>query len=267
VRRALPVLAALTVSLAVAAPSGAAVKSGVDRHGGMRLTLAGRVLTVAIVHPRARNEVFGRRVVAVCSPLFLPRRRDVVVVRAVWPDGARRVRFRFGRDVSARAKWCVLEHRGGEDIAAVGFIRREPPRFVAKGRGPAGDWWRLAGWRSWLGEPCALLRSRRWGARACFERFADHPITLAAEKLAPCDQDVIVFGVVSSAAATVRVSTRDGASADATLYERPARSRVRGRYFVATLPEHAEPTTVESLDAEGRSLETADVADGGTVCT
>jgi hypothetical protein len=232
----------------------------------MRLTLKGRVLTATIVRPRARQEVFGERVVAVCSPLFMPRRRDVVIERAVWQDGARRTRFRFGRDISGLAKWCLLEHRGGEDVAFASFIRSERPRFVTKGRGPGGDWWRLAGWRGRLAEPCLLVRSRRWRARPCFEQFADRPVTLAVEQLAPCEQDTVVFGVVSTAASVVRLTTADGATADATLYDRPPGSRLRARYFVAVFAEGTEVTDVESFGADGRSLRRVSGPNGGTLC-
>jgi hypothetical protein len=152
------------------------------------------------------------------------------------------------------------------DVAVVWFIRREPARFVAKGRGPAGDWWRLAGWRGVLAEPCMLVRSRQWGARPCFSQFADRPVTLAAEQLEPCGQDMIVFGVVARAAVAVRMTTVDGASVDAALHEPPGGSRVRARYFVAALAEGTEVTSVESFDAAGRSLRRTGVAEGGTLC-
>jgi hypothetical protein len=146
------------------------------------------------------------------------------------------------------------------------FIRREPARFVAKGRGPAGDWWRLAAWRGVLAEPRALVRSREWGSQPCFARFADRPVTLAAaDMLGPCGQDLIVFGVVSRSAASVRLTTSIGATVEARLFDRPAGSRVKARYFVAALAEGTEVTTVESLDAEGARLRRVS-ADSGALC-
>lgn len=255
------------MSLAVAAPSGAAVRYGTDLHAGIRLTLKGRMLTATIVRAKAGNEVFGKRIDAICSSRAPDPRHRRDWVRAVrrWPAGAARVRFRFKRDISASAKWCLIEHRAA-DVALVWFLKREPARFVAKGRGPAGDWWRLATWRGILAEPCMLVRSREWGARPCFAQFADRPVTLAAEQLAPCERDAIVFGVVSLAAAAVRVTTADGAISDATLYERPRGTRVRARYFVAVFPKDTEVTAIESVDATGRSLRRQDGLNGGTVC-
>jgi hypothetical protein len=244
--------------------SAAAVKTGFDRHGGLRLTLDGRVLTAKIVRPRAEEALFGKRIDAVCSRNAPLTRRGLVIRTRLWPEGASRLRFRFRRDVSRNAKWCLIEHRA-RDVAVVWFIRREPARFVAKGRGPAGDWWRLAGWRGLLAEPCVLVRSREWGARPCFAQFADRPVTLAAEMLAPCGQDVVVFGVVSRSAASVRLTTSAGASVEARLFDRPAGSRVRARYFVAALAEGTQIIAVESFDAAGASLRRVS-ADAGSVC-
>ena len=166
--------------------------------------------------------------------------------------------------MSTNAKWCLIEYRGG-DVAVAWFTRREPARFVAKGRGPAGDWWRLAAWRGYLAEPCMLVRSRDWGARPCFSQFADRPVTLAAEMLAPCGQDLIVFGVVSRSAASVRVTTSAGATVEAQLFDRPAGSRASARYFVAALGEGTEITAVESFDAAGARLRRTS-AESGSLC-
>jgi hypothetical protein len=38
----------------------------------------------------------------------------------VWPQGRRRLRFGFRRNISRRAKWCLVERRGN-DVAAVSF--------------------------------------------------------------------------------------------------------------------------------------------------
>jgi hypothetical protein len=264
VRPAVAALLALGVALATPTAGAAAVKTGFDRHGGLRLTLDGRVLTATIVRQRAEEDLFGKRIDAVCSSTSPLTRRGLVIRTRLWPEGASRLRFRFKRDVSRNAKWCLIEHRA-RDVAVVWFIRREPARFIAKGRGPGGDWWRLAGWRGLLAEPCALVRSREWGARPCFAQFADRPVTLAAERLGPCGQDLIVFGVVSRLAASVRLTTSAGAIVEAQLFERPAGSRVRARYFVAALAEGTEITGVESFDAAGARLRRVS-ANAGSVC-
>jgi len=261
---AVAALLALGAALATPTAGTAAVKTGFDRHGGVRLTLDGRVLTVKIVRQRAGQHLFGKRIDAVCSPNTPLTRRGLVIRTRVWPEGASRLRFRFKRDVSRNAKWCLIEHRA-RDVAVVWFIRREPARFVAKGRGPAGDWWRLAAWRGLLAEPCVLVRSRDWGARPCFSQFADRPVTLAAERLEPCGQDWIVFGVVSRSAASVRLTTSAGAIVEAQLFDPPAGSKVRARYFVAAVAEGTESTAVESFDAAGARLRRVS-ADSGSVC-
>jgi hypothetical protein len=142
---------ALVVALILPATAAAAVKTGVDRHAGMRLTLDGRVLTVGIVRtprvhrtPTTEEQVYGKRIDAICISDLLHPRRGAVVRTRLWSAGARRLSFRFGRDISHRAKLCLIEHHG-VDVAAATYIRAEPIRFVGKGRGPSGAWWRLGG--------------------------------------------------------------------------------------------------------------------------
>src|SRR4051812_9785388 len=130
--------------LALAAPSGAAVKTGLDRHAGLRLSLNGRVLTAELVRPNSEEELFGKRIDAVCSSSFLHARRDRVVRTRLWPAGKPRMSFRFRRQLTDPARWCLLEHRAA-DVAFVSFLEPEPFRFVGKGRGPSGAWWRLGG--------------------------------------------------------------------------------------------------------------------------
>jgi hypothetical protein len=134
----------------------------------MRLTLDGRVLTAEIVRtpcihrdPPTEEQLYGTRIDAICSPRSRPQRRGLVIRRQLWPAGARRMAFEFRRDISRRVKWCLIEH-DASDVAFVSFIRRERPMFVGKGRGPSGGWWRLAGWRGLLAEPCAFVRLSGW---------------------------------------------------------------------------------------------------------
>jgi hypothetical protein len=248
---------AFVLALILPASAGAVVKSGFDRHAGMRLTLDGRVLTAKIVKtphihrdPTTEKRLYGKRIDGICSPHFRPQRRGLVISTQLWPAGARRVAFEFARDISRRVKWCLIEHDAG-DVAFVSFIQRERPMFVGKGRGPSGEWWRLAGWRGLFAEPCALLRIRGWGTRPCFEEFSDRPVTLGASEFSVCGRrDVFVLGVVSRRAESVRVVTAAGETFEAKLFDPAGGSRVRGRYFVAALPE-VTPTRVESLDAGG----------------
>jgi hypothetical protein len=226
----------------------------------MRLTLDGRVLTAEIVRtprihrdPTSEERLHGKQIDAICSASSRPLLREVVIRTRRWPVGARRMSFVFGRDISRRAKWCLIEHRAA-DIAFVSFVEREPWRFVAKGRGPSGDWWRLAGRRGRFAEPCAFLRIRGWGSRPCFGEFSERPITLGVEEFGVCGRDLFVLGVVSRRAASVRVVTAGGEAFEAKLYDPASESRVRGRYFVAALPEDRLLSRVESLDAGGHTL-------------
>jgi hypothetical protein len=228
----------------------------------MRLTLDGRVLTAKIVHRKAEEQLFGRRIDAICSPHSRPSPRGVLVRTRLWPRGASQLSFTFGRDISRRARWCLIEHHAG-DIAFVSFVEREPVRFVGKGRGPSGGWLRLAGWRGLFAEPCALLRAKRFSYRPCFPEFSERPITLGVRSFPPCDGDDIVFGVVSRRAGSVRVLTDDGPTFEAKLYDPATGSRVRGRYFVAALPEETGAGMVQSLDAEGSFLAQRRFADPG----
>jgi hypothetical protein len=153
------------------------------------------------------------------------------------------------------AKWCLIEHHAS-DIAFVSFIKREPIRFIGEGRGPSGAWWRLGGGRGELGEPCAVLRTERAPGRWCLPEFAERRVTLAAEQWPACAEDGYVFGVVTPAAATVRLLMADGTTADARVLDAPRASRVRARYFVAALAGATIARTVQALDSTGTVLAT-----------
>ena len=226
----------------------------------MRLTLDGRVLTAEIVKtprfhrdPTTEEHLVGKRVHAICSPRFRPSRRHVLIRAQRWPAGASSMSFVFGRDISRRAKWCLIE-QDAHDVAFVSFTPREPVRFVGKGRGPSGDWWRMAGRRGVFAEPCAYLRIRGWGTSPCFMEFSERPITLGVEEFGVCGRDLFVLGVVSRRAASVRVVTAAGEVIEAKRYDPADGSRVRGRYFVAALAEDTLLSRVESLDADGNTL-------------
>jgi hypothetical protein len=106
----------------------AATKTATDRFHGVRFRLSGDRLTVSVVpqrdrqSPDVRRELWGKRVEAVCATTFGYRRLRRSSVRETrrWPPGRMTLTYRFGRDVSRLAKWCLLEVNAG-DIAAVNF--------------------------------------------------------------------------------------------------------------------------------------------------
>ena len=119
--------ACVIVLLAAAPVAAAATRRATDTEARVRFTLDGRVLTVRVL-PRAparvRRELFGKRIRAVCGTRF-PFTEGVRVRRTrLWPQGRRRLRYRFSRNVSRRAKWCLLEHPRGGDVAYVNFPAR-----------------------------------------------------------------------------------------------------------------------------------------------
>jgi hypothetical protein len=255
---------ALVLALVLPATAVGAVKTGLDRHAGIRLTLDGRVLTAKIANARVgdldlEKQLYGKRIDAVCASSFFHPRRDSVIRRRLWPVGARTVSFRFGRDISRGVRWCLIEHDAA-DIAGVSFFVREPIRFVGKGRGASGDWWRLGGGSGLLGEPCVLWRTPRHAVRTCFRTFAERKITLGVRQWPHCAGDPYFFGVASPAAAAVRLVLADGTSADAVLYERPRGSRVRARFFVAAHPGGVV-VSVRALGASGGVLAERTVSD------
>jgi hypothetical protein len=258
--------AALAIALSLPASAAGAVKTGFDRHAGMRLTLDGRVLTAKIANSRGgdldlEEHLYGKRIDAVCGSSFLYPRGAKVVRRQRWPVGTRRMSFRFGRDISRNARWCLIEHHAA-DVAAVSFIEREPIRFVGKGRGPSGAWWRLGGGTGELAEPCALLRTESAKAPWCFSELAARRVTLAVQQWPPgCAEDGYVIGVVTLAAATVRLVMADGTTADARLFDPPQGSRLRARFFVAALAGATIARSVQALDSAGTVLATRRASD------
>jgi hypothetical protein len=249
---------ALAIFLILPGSAAGAVKTGLDRHAGMRLTLDGRVLTAKIANARGgdldlEEQLYGKRIDAVCSSSFLRPRQHSVVRARRWPVGARRLSFRFGRDISDRVKWCLIE-KHGVDVAAVTYILPEPIRFVGKGRGPSGTWWRLGAGTGVLGEPCVLWRTERTSARLCFSKFAERRVTLGLQQWLACDRDAYFFGVVSPTAAAVRLVLVDGTSVDADVYDRPRGSHLRARLFAAALPGGTDVRAAQSFDAAGALL-------------
>jgi hypothetical protein len=119
--------ACLIVSVLASTPAaGAATRRATDWDARVRFTLEGRLLTVRVL-PRAPRsvgrELFGKRIRAVCGTRFPFTARGKVKRTRLWPDGRRRLRYRFRRDISRRAKWCLVEHPRGGDVAVVIFAR------------------------------------------------------------------------------------------------------------------------------------------------
>lgn len=117
----------LHAAFVLAQPAACAVLEGVRaaQARGFAFSLAGRTLTVALSPRRAGGRpgrrVFGRRVTAACGTTTRPRLRDTVHVQRRWPRGAQSVTFRFGRDIAARARWCLIERADGGDVAVARF--------------------------------------------------------------------------------------------------------------------------------------------------
>jgi hypothetical protein len=107
----------------------AATRSATDRDAGVRFDLDGKRLKLRLVPqpkhfpPDARGELFGKMVRASCGT---SKRRDSLVTQRVqlWPDSKTSRTFRFRRDISRRARWCLIEGaEAGDDIAYVSFRR------------------------------------------------------------------------------------------------------------------------------------------------
>ena len=109
--------------LILPATAAAEVRRGVDPDRGVRFTLDSRTLTVKPLTRSARRAVYGARIDAICVTAWRPGRGTKVRAVRDWPEGRRRVRFTFRRDVSSEVKWCLIED-GGADVAAVDFVRR-----------------------------------------------------------------------------------------------------------------------------------------------
>ena len=116
----------LTLSQLVTPPADAATRRATDSQARVRFTLDGRELRARILRDaprRIRRELFGDRIRAVCGTDFAFDQGTKVRRTRTWPRGRRRVTFRFDRDISRRAKWCLLEHPRGGDIAFASFPR------------------------------------------------------------------------------------------------------------------------------------------------
>jgi hypothetical protein len=125
VRRLVVLAASVALTVLVAPPAAdAATRRATNSELRVRFTLDNRVLTVRLLRGaprRVRRQLYGHRIQATCGT-DLDFTEGVKVRRTrLWPQGRRRVRFRFGSNISRRAKWCLVERRNGDDVAFVSF--------------------------------------------------------------------------------------------------------------------------------------------------
>jgi hypothetical protein len=117
-------VSALIVVMSPVPVAEAATRRATDREARIRFTLDDRVLTVRVL-PRAsrrtRRELYGDRIRAVCGTDFNFSEGRKVRRTRLWPRGRSRLRYGFRRDLSRRAKWCLLEHPRGADVAFVSW--------------------------------------------------------------------------------------------------------------------------------------------------
>jgi hypothetical protein len=245
--------------LAVPQPGFAARKSGVDRSSGLAVTLNGNVLTVAIRHAResTTKALYGYRIRAACAATVRPR-ANVVRASRDWPRGAQHLRFRFHRDISSEAAFCLLERRDGSDVAEVSFLSPTPPKLVARGRA-AGEDWRLAVWTGSFTEPC--IRLRLMGSQSqpfrpsCFRGLIKDDsagsmgtVITAVE----CAGSTFVYGLASPEAAQVRVRLFDRHVLAAVIVN--TARELSARPFWLVLPKSVEVRDVRAIDAGGEVL-------------
>ena len=124
-RRLALLLTCVLASLLSSVPAaGAATRRATDQEADIRFTLDDRILTVRVL-PRAsrrvRRQLYGRRIRAVCGTSFAFNSGVQVKRTRLWPSGRSRLRYRLRRNISPRAKWCLLEHPRGGDVAYVSF--------------------------------------------------------------------------------------------------------------------------------------------------
>lgn len=253
------------LALSFTAQADAAVRVKHDKSAEVRFVLNGKSLTATVVDlPRYRQTpptmslVSGKSVVLACGTSFRHSRRDTLVVRRIqWSRGARSETVRFRRDISRRAKWCLVEeaegtYRGG-DIAFVSFHVVEQRRVLTRGRFADGMRWRLLAWRGEHLEPCIGIGISSRSSSTCFEEEAEDEARLAAAAFVPtCSGETFVVGATSRSARTVTITRSDGSTAVADLHRRPVGSRVRAQYFLAVLTGTAHVTKLVARDAEGR---------------
>lgn len=267
-RRSALIVAGLAglITVLLSAGAGAATRTKLDRGNELRFTLKGSELTLTIVDrpnvfksPTIQSDLFGKRVWAGCGRSFRTVNRNTFVGSVVeWPRGAGSTSVRLDRDISRRAKWCLVESRGkfaGGDIAFVSFHKAEPGRRLASGRLRDGTAWRLVAWRGSELQPCLDLRVVDDGGTICFDEEAETEAGIQGIFIGPtCSGETFVMGAVARSAARVDVRMGDGTVVPAVLRPRPLGSHVRAQYFTALLSGPEDIAAVIAYDAAGRRI-------------
>lgn len=265
------VLLGLCATVPLVDEAKATMREKSDRGNELRFSLDGSMLTLAIFDrpnllqsPTIQDDLFGQRVWAGCGTSFRVVSRRTVIGRVVrWPQSVNRISVQLSRDVSRRAKWCLVEARGrfaGGDIAFVSFYKAEPGRRVASGQLLDGARWRLVAWRGNKLQPCLQTRLTEIELTYCFDDEAETEAGIEATFDVPtCDGGTLVLGAVSRVATRVDVRLGDGRIVPATLRPRPRGSRVKAQYFTALVEgrpngEPADVTAVVAYDANGKLI-------------
>jgi hypothetical protein len=164
------------------------------------------------------------------------------------------VAFTLSRDLSRSAKWCVIEQRGDSgDVASVSFHRAEPRRLLTRGRFADGSGWRLFAWRGEMLEPCLSLRMRDGASGICLADVAETGEGMEGYfMVTQCAGPTFLLGAVSRSAVRVEARMSDGEIVEPELLKRPAESRVRAQYFLATIKD---PLRLKSVIAYGAAGE------------
>ena len=135
-------------------PSQGSVKVGIDVQAGVRFRLERRQLTVSLfpwTPNETHNMVVGARIRASCGVAFAqvgpegdPRNAREERTR-LWPAGRDKLRFRFARDISKRARWCRVEDPAVGHVAFVmfGSAPTRPLSQTQKIEHNANEWARL----------------------------------------------------------------------------------------------------------------------------
>jgi hypothetical protein len=276
-RAALLVGVMVGVTAALVPPgASAATWTKLDRRNELRFKLKGSELTLTIIErrnfiriPTTRRELFGKRLWVGCGTSFRAVNRDTVVGAVVrWPHGAESISVRLDRDISRRAKWCLVESRGefaGGDLAFVSFYEAEPGRRLTSGRLRGGARWGLAAWRGRHLEPCLGLRLPEYSSTFCFDEEAQREAGIEAGfRVASCSGETFVLGAVARSATRVEIRLEDGRRVPAVLLPRPRDSHVRAQYFTALMDGPVDVSGVVAYDDKGHVLaRDREVAGGG----
>jgi hypothetical protein len=102
-----------TVATAVTAdPAAAASRKASDGLAGLRFSLDGKRLTLELTgKQQAAKRLRGRRIRVSCATAAAVKPNSKLVARGsgVWGRTARTRSFTLSRDVSAKAKWCLVQ--------------------------------------------------------------------------------------------------------------------------------------------------------------